>query len=115
LFLVLVLTAVTALLPTAPAGAITEPLVVTVVLTAGHCTDGAVRARLWLAEKVQTNPENPLGRATPHEGTPYTNPDSSCPGSSSTVRSSSGSLRIPVKERAAPASETPTLRSCRSW
>ncbi|MEU4605506.1 trypsin-like serine protease [Kribbella sp. NPDC023972] len=108
LFLVLVLASVTALLPTAPAGAITngqpdngrhpyvgllvfdavvdgtvQPawrcsgslLSPTVVLTAGHCTDGAVRARLWLDENVQTNPEYPLGGATSYEGTPYTNPD----------------------------------------
>src|SRR5687768_8255195 len=36
----------------------------TVVLTAGHCTDGAVAARLWLDESVQTNPEYPFGGAT---------------------------------------------------
>jgi hypothetical protein len=47
----------------------------TVVLTAGHCTDGAVGARLWLAENVQTNTEYPRGGATSYEGTPYTNPD----------------------------------------
>jgi hypothetical protein len=47
----------------------------TVVLTAGHCTDGAVAARLWLDESVQTNPEYPFGGATSYEGTPYTNPD----------------------------------------
>jgi hypothetical protein len=47
----------------------------TVVLTAGHCTDGAVAARLWLAENVQNNPEYPFGGATSYEGVPYTNPD----------------------------------------
>jgi len=45
----------------------------TVVLTAGHCTDGAVGARLWVDENVQTNTEYPLGGATSYEGLPYTN------------------------------------------
>ncbi len=47
----------------------------TVVLTAGHCTDGAVAARLWLAENVQTNTEYPRAGATSYEGVPHTNPD----------------------------------------
>ena len=47
----------------------------TVVLTAGHCTDGTVAARVWFAEDVQTNPEYPFGGATSYDGTPYTNPD----------------------------------------
>lgn len=47
----------------------------TVVLTAGHCTDGATAARIWMDEIVQGNPEYPLGGATSYEGTPYTNPD----------------------------------------
>ena len=47
----------------------------TLVLTAGHCTDGAVAARLWLAEIVQGNPEYPFSGATSYDGTPYTNPD----------------------------------------
>jgi hypothetical protein len=47
----------------------------TVVLTAGHCTDGAVAARVWFDENVQTNPEYPLGGATSYEGVPYTYPD----------------------------------------
>jgi hypothetical protein len=47
----------------------------TVVLTAGHCTDGAVAARIWMDEVVQGNPEYPFGGATSYEGTPYTNPD----------------------------------------
>jgi hypothetical protein len=47
----------------------------TVVLTAGHCTDGAVAARIWLDENVQSNPEYPFGGSTSYEGTPYTNPD----------------------------------------
>lgn len=47
----------------------------TVVLTAGHCTDGAVAARIWFDEDVSTNPEYPLGGDTSYEGTPYTYPD----------------------------------------
>jgi len=47
----------------------------TVVLTAGHCTDGAVAARIWMDEVVQGNPEYPYGGSTSYEGIPYTNPD----------------------------------------
>jgi hypothetical protein len=47
----------------------------TVFLTAGHCTDGAVAARVWFAEDVQSNTEYPFGGATSYEGRPYTNPD----------------------------------------
>jgi hypothetical protein len=46
-----------------------------VVLTAGPCTAGAVAARLWLDENVQTNPDYPFSGATSYDGTPYTNPD----------------------------------------
>jgi len=61
-----------------------------VVLTAGHCTDGAVAARVWFEEDVQSIPlcdrdesDNwipdpdgcyPLGSETSVEGTPHTNP-----------------------------------------
>lgn len=45
-----------------------------VVLTAGHCTDGAVAARIWFDEVVQGNPEYPFGGATSYEGVPHTNP-----------------------------------------
>jgi hypothetical protein len=47
----------------------------TVVLTAGHGTDGADGARVWFDEIVQGNPEYPFGGLTSVEGTPYTNPD----------------------------------------
>lgn len=47
----------------------------TVFLTAGHCTDGAVAARVWLDESVQDNEEYPFGGATSYEGTAYTYPD----------------------------------------
>ena len=46
----------------------------TVVLTAGHCTDGAVAARIWMDESVQGNAQYPFGGTTSYEGTPHTNP-----------------------------------------
>ncbi len=46
----------------------------TVVLTAGHCTDGAVAARVWVNEIVQGNPEYPFSGATSYDGVPYTIP-----------------------------------------
>jgi len=45
-----------------------------VVLTAGHCTDGAVAARVWFDEVVEGNPDYPWGGPSAVEGTPYTNP-----------------------------------------
>ncbi len=53
-------------------GALLSP---TVVLLAGHCTDGAVAARFFPAEIVQGNAEYPGGGTTSYEGVPYTNPD----------------------------------------
>jgi len=46
----------------------------TVVLTAGHCTDGAVAARIWMDEVVQGNAQFPFGGTTSYEGTPSTYP-----------------------------------------
>jgi hypothetical protein len=46
----------------------------TVVLTAGHCTDGTVAARIWFDEIVQGNPEYPFSGATSYDGTPHTFP-----------------------------------------
>lgn len=52
----------------------------TVVLTAGHCTDGAVAARIWFSEDVTYNnvpfPLYPYGGpgSGAIEGMPYTNP-----------------------------------------
>jgi hypothetical protein len=45
-----------------------------VVLTAGHCTDGTAAARVWFDEIVQGNPEYPFSGATSYDGTPYTFP-----------------------------------------
>lgn len=42
------------------------------VLTAGHCTDGAVAARVWFDEIVQGNPEYPFSGATSYDGIPLT-------------------------------------------
>ena len=47
----------------------------TVVLTAGHCTDGTSAARVWFDEIVQGNTEYPLSGATSYDGIAYTNPD----------------------------------------
>ena len=53
----------------------------TVVLTAGHCTDGAVAARIWFDERLQDDdgtflvPDYPFGGVAAIEGTPFTNPD----------------------------------------
>lgn len=46
----------------------------TVVLTAGHCTEGAVAARVWFDTDVRNNAEYPYGGATSIEGTPYAHP-----------------------------------------
>ena len=46
----------------------------TVVLTAGHGTDGAVAARVWVDEVVQGNPEYPFSGVTSYDGTAFTNP-----------------------------------------
>jgi hypothetical protein len=53
-------------------GALLSP---TVVLTAGHCTDGTNAARVWFDEVVQGNPEYPFSGTTSYDGRPYTNPD----------------------------------------
>jgi len=44
------------------------------VLTAGHCTDGAVAARIFMNEIVQGIAGYPFGGATSHEGTAHTFP-----------------------------------------
>lgn len=45
-----------------------------VVLTAGHCTDGAVAARVWFAPDLTGNPDYPKGGPSAVEGTPHTFP-----------------------------------------
>jgi hypothetical protein len=52
----------------------------TLVLTAGHCTDGAVAARVWFDEIVSTNTEYPFSGATSYDGTPHTFPGYTSPG-----------------------------------
>jgi hypothetical protein len=47
----------------------------TVVLTAGHCTDGTSAARVWFDENVQTNTEYPFSGATSYDGVATTHPD----------------------------------------
>lgn len=47
----------------------------TLVLTAGHCTDGTSAARIWFDEDVQSNTEYPFSGGTSYDGTAFTNPD----------------------------------------
>jgi hypothetical protein len=49
----------------------------TVVLTAGHCTDGAVAARVWFDEDVTAanNAEYPYSGTTSYDGAAFTNAD----------------------------------------
>jgi hypothetical protein len=47
----------------------------TVILTAGHCTEGATAARVWFDEDLTTNPEYPFGGSTSFEGVAYTFPE----------------------------------------
>jgi hypothetical protein len=46
----------------------------TVVLTAGHCTDGTSVARVWFDENVQSNTEYPRSGATSYDGVAHTYP-----------------------------------------
>jgi hypothetical protein len=47
----------------------------TLVLTAGHCTDGTSAARIWFDENVQTNTEYPFSGTTSFDGVAHTYPD----------------------------------------
>jgi secreted trypsin-like serine protease len=47
----------------------------TLVLTAGHCTDGTDAARVWFDEDVQNNSEYPFSGTTSFDGVGHTNPD----------------------------------------
>jgi hypothetical protein len=44
------------------------------ILTAGHCTDGAGAARVWFAPDVDKDPDYPFSGEGSIEGTPFTNP-----------------------------------------
>jgi hypothetical protein len=79
----------------------------TVVLTAGHCTEGAVAARLWLDSNVQGNPEYPFGGATSYEGTPHTFPDYTSPGNG-LVGFSYGDVGVVVLSEPVPTSVVST-------
>jgi hypothetical protein len=46
----------------------------TLVLTAGHCTDGTVAARIWFDEIVEGNPEYPFSGPSSYDGIPHTYP-----------------------------------------
>jgi hypothetical protein len=46
----------------------------TLVLTAGHCTDGTSAARVWFDENVQTNTQYPFSGTTSYDGVAHTNP-----------------------------------------
>ena len=44
----------------------------TVLLTAGHCTDGTIAARVWFNKDLTTNTEYPLSGTTSYDGAAYT-------------------------------------------
>lgn len=44
------------------------------VLTAGHCTDGAVAARVWFDSDLRNNREYPYSGRTSYDGIPIQNP-----------------------------------------
>ena len=87
----------------------------TVVLTAGHCTDGTVAARVWFDEDVQNNSEYPFSGGTSYDGIPYTNPDfcigcgNGLPGfpSATSASSCSPSRSRPVWSASTPSSRRP--------
>jgi len=47
----------------------------TIVLTAGHITDGAYAVRVWFDEVVEGNPEYPFEGGSSYEGTAFTIPE----------------------------------------
>lgn len=47
----------------------------TVLVTAGHVTDGGEAARVWFDADLTANAEYPYGGSTSVEGTPHTHPD----------------------------------------
>ena len=61
----------------------------TLVLTAGHCTDGAVAARVWFDAVNQGNPEYPFSGTTSYDGTPSPDPAVGGPGDGISRRISS--------------------------
>lgn len=88
-------------------GALLTP---TLVLTAGHCTDGAVAARAWFDEVVQGNPEYPFSGTTSYDGTPNTFPEYTTPGHG-LVGFSWGDVGVVVLSEPVPTSVVSTYAS----
>ena len=89
-------------------GALLSP---TVVLTAAHCTDGAVAARAWFQSDVTYDvvpfPLYPYGGAGSgaFEGTPYVFPDYASPAAHGLVGFSFGDVGVVVLSQAVPTSQ----------
>jgi len=85
----------------------------TVVLTAGHCTDGTVAARVWVDEDVQTTANTPFSGGPPMTAFPTPTPTSAsgagtgCRASPSATSASSCS---PSRSRPVWSASTPSSR-----